>query len=129
MIIDKELMMSAAQAVTVSAASTNYINQGAAGDAYEELKLVIQVREAVTAAGAATVNFVVQTDSDSGFGSAVTLFDSGAIGKASLSLNAEPIKVCLPYGCKQYIRVYYTVGTGPLTAGKFDAFLVKDIKI
>jgi hypothetical protein len=130
MIIDKNLQVSAAQAVTASAASTDYIDQGAAGDAYEPLKLVVQVREAATDSGSANVNFQVETDSDSGFATAkVVAFDSGAIGKAALTLNSEPVKVTLPYGMKRYIRVYYTVATGPLTAGKFDAFLVKDVKV
>lgn len=129
MILDNNLVMSSAQAVTSSAASTNYIDQGAAGDAYEQSHLIVRVAEAATAAGAATVNFVVQTSVDAAFTSPIVLFDSGAIGKAALTLNSEAVKIDLPYNCKQYIRMYYTVSTGPLTAGKFDAFLVCDIKI
>lgn len=128
MLIDKELVFSDAQAVTASAASTKNINQGAAGDAYDTLFLVIQVREAAAAAGAATVNFQVQTDSDPAFGTAVTVLDSGSIGKAALGINTE-LKFRLPYGLKQYIRVYYSVGTGPLTAGKFDAFLTDNVNL
>lgn len=130
MIIDKDLKMSDSQAVTVSAASTDIIDQGAAGEMYDkELFLVVQTREAALAAGAATVNFLLETDSDSGFGTKKTLFDSGAIGKALLTLNSEPVKVRVPKGALRYLRGYFTVGTGPLTAGKFDMFLTPDVKV
>lgn len=131
MIVDKNLMVSNAQAVTSSAASTDYIDQGAAGDAFgNELYLVVQVDTAATASGAATVNFQLESDSDSGFATAkVVNFDSGAIAKTALTAGAEPVKVKLPVGLKRYIRVYYTVGTGPLTAGKFNAFLVNAVDV
>jgi hypothetical protein len=129
MILDKQLSLSAAQAVTASAASTNVIDQGAPGDAHCALFAMVQVREAATASGSATVNFVIQTSVDEAFTSPIVLFDSGAIGKAALTLNSEPVKVRLPIGVKQFIRGYYTVATGPLTAGKFDMFLVSDVKI
>jgi len=130
MILDKQLQLSAAQAVTSSAASQNIIDLGAAGDAYgNELFLVVQVRQAAAATGAATVNFQLQTDSASSFSSPVTLYDSGAIAKTALTLNAEPVKVRIPPGAKRYLRLYYNVDTGPLTAGKFDAFLAPDVKV
>ena len=130
MIKDKLLELSLSQAVTASAASTNVINQGAANALGPELMIVCQVREAALAAGAATVNFLIQTSVDEAFTSPIVLFDSGAIGKAALTLNAEPVKVKFPHGSKQYVRGYYTVATGPLTAGKFDLFIVNaaDIK-
>ena len=128
MIIDKSLELSSAQAVTASAASTNYIDLGAAGNVIgNEPYLVIQTREAATASGSATVNFVIQTAADSAFTSPVVLFDSGAVGKAALTLNSCPVKVKMPLGLKRYVRVYYTVATGPLTAGKFDAFIAEDV--
>jgi DhnA family fructose-bisphosphate aldolase class Ia len=130
MIIDKQLTVSLAQAVTSSAASTDYIDQGAAGNAIgKELFLVVRVDTTATASGSATVNFQVESDSDSGFATAkVVNFDSGAIGKAALVAGVEIVKIKLPIGLKRYVRVYYTVGTGPLTAGKFDAFLTFDVK-
>lgn len=130
MILDKQLFMSKAQAVTASAASTDVIDMGKAGDAVgKELYLVVQVREAATATGSATVNLVLETDSKEDFSTKSVLFDSGAIAKADLTLNSEPVKVKIPVGMKQYLRAYYTVATGPLTAGKFDAFLAMNVKI
>ena len=34
----------------------------------------------------------------------------------------------IPRGGRRYLRVNYTVGTGPLTAGTFWAGLVKDVQ-
>lgn len=128
MILDQSLQMSSAQAVTASAASTNVIDQGAAGDAVQsELYLVVQVRQAAAASGAATVNFVLQTSPDNS--TWTTLFDSGAIGKAALTANAQPVRVPMPVGAQRYLQVQYNVGTGPLTAGAFDAFLADTVKV
>lgn len=127
MIKDKLLELSLNQAVTASAASTNVINQGSAYALDGALYVICQVKEAVTAAGAATVNFVIQTSVDEAFTSPITLFDSGAVGKAALTLNAQPLKVKMPMGSKQYVRGYFTVGTGPLTAGKFDLFFADTV--
>jgi hypothetical protein len=130
MILDNDLQMSSSQAVTSTAASTNIIDQGAAGDAYRDgLFLVVQTREAATATGSATVNFTLETATDAAFTSPVTLFDSGAIGKASITLNSQMVKQRVPFGALRFLRVKYTVATGPLTAGKFDAFLTPDVKI
>lgn len=129
MIIDKELELSSAQTVTVSAASTNVIDQGAAGNAYgNELFFVARVGTAFDAAGSATMNVVLQTATDEAFTSPIVLFDSGAIGKVSLTANTEIVKARLPLGAKRYIRGYYTVGTGPMTAGTIDLFFAPDVK-
>lgn len=128
MILDNHLKLSDEQAVTTSAASTNYIDQGAADQAINPgMWLVIQTPEAVTSTGAATVTFSLQTDDNTSFGSASTVFVSNAIAKASLTINSEPVKVKLPLGLERYLRVYYTCGD-TLSAGKFDAFLVSDIE-
>jgi hypothetical protein len=129
---DAQLELSVAQAVTVTAASTNYIDQTAAGDAIgtgSTMYLVVRVGTAATATGAATVTFDLRTDSDPAFGTETTLFSSGAIGKASLTANTWIVRVALPLGLKQYSRLYYTVATGPLTAGTFDAFITNALDV
>lgn len=127
MYIDKDLQFSDSQPVTVSAPSTNSVDQGSAGDAYVSLWLVVQTRVAATAAGSATVNFQLQTDDDPAFGSPKVLYDSGPVGVAALTANSEPVKQRMPRGTQRYIRLYYVVGTGPLTAGEFSAFLAQDV--
>lgn len=130
MILDKFLVFSDAQAVTASAASDSIIDLGGAGDAVgSELFFCVRVDTDAASTGSATVTFALQTDSVSTFGSAVTLYASAAIAKASLVAKAEPVKVKIPVGAKRFLRGYYTVGTADLSAGKFDAFLTPMPKI
>lgn len=130
MIIDSQLELSNEQAVTASAASTNYVDLGANNDPgldNKTLYLAITCKEAAAAAGAATVNFKLQKDSASDFSGAEDVYDSGAIGKAALVLGYQ-LFIPIPVGTdKRYLRAYFEVGTGPLTAGKFDAQIVADI--
>lgn len=128
MIIDKELMMSNAQAVTATAASTGVIDLGARlglenGGLSDDLWLQIRVDTAAAASGSATVAFAFETDDDEAFGTATTLWSRAATGKALLVAGYSVARFKLPIGMKRYARVYYTVATGPLTAGKFDAFI------
>lgn len=126
MIVDKDTEFSLLQAVTTSAASTNVVDQGAAGDSFKSPPtLVIKVGTGVTADGAGTVTFALQTATDEAFSSPITLWSTAAIGKASLTANSIVARVPFPTGCLRYLRVYYTVATGPLTAGTFSAFLVR----
>ena len=130
MIMDKELEFSDSQAVTASAASTNVVDLGQTYDigVGEDLYFVVQVDAAATAAGAATVTFTLQTDTVENFASPTGLINSDAIGKAALTVGAKPIVARIPHGAQRYLRAHYTVGTGPLTAGAFSAFLTKDVQ-
>lgn len=128
MIIDRFNEFSDAQAVTASAASTNVVDLKAAGALEGNPYYAhIKVNTTATADGAATVTFAVQTDNDEAFGSPTTLWTSSAIGKATLVAGYEVIRLPINgLSLERYLRVYYTVATGPLTAGKFDAFLSAD---
>lgn len=128
MILDRYNEFSDAQAVTASAASTNVVDLQAAGAIEgKALFLHIKVNTTVTASGAATVAFALQTDNDEAFGSVTTLHSIAAIGKASLTAGTQVVRLPLiGMPLERYMRVYYTVATGPLTAGKFDAFLSMD---
>lgn len=130
MLIDTQLLMSDAQAVTSTGdtASTNIIDLGASRDVGpgSELDVIVTVNEGVASAGAATVTFKVQTDDNSGFSSPTDLMVTGAIGKASLPQGAMPVRIKLPPGVERYLRVVYTVGAAALTAGKFTAFLTSE---
>lgn len=131
MIIDYENTFSDAQAVTASAASTNIIDLGdAIGDfgKSDKLFLVTRVDTAAEASGSATVAISIQCDNDEAFGSPKTLLATAAIGKATLVAEYRPLVCKIPQGCERYLRVYYTVASGPLTAGKFDAFLTPDVQ-
>lgn len=128
MIIDYELELSLDQAETTVAthASTNYANFTKPGDAYKQLFLDILVKEAVTSAGAATVNIQLITDDNSSFSSATVLWETGALAKTVFTLGKR-FTLPIPFGMEQYTRVNYVIGTAELTAGKFDARFVSDV--
>lgn len=136
MITDKLNMFSglAGQSVTATAASTDVLDLGPLTHgntrrdigAGEPLYLVIAVLVAAAAAGAATVNFQLQTSDDNA--TWVTLFDSGSVALADMTAGKRPVAVAVPRGVRRYLRVNYSVGTGPLTAGTFWAGLVKDVQ-
>lgn len=132
MILDALLQLSAAQAVTASAVSTNTIDlsqnrdMGGARDLYA----VITVDEAAAAAGAATVQFQVISSAAANLGSPTILGQTDAIAKTELTVGRKPIVVPIPPAIlnaqpigQRYLGLQYTVGTGPLTAGKFTCYI------
>lgn len=128
MFIDKALQVSNEQAVTTTAASTDVIDLGQANPNLglnDHTSLAITVDTSVTADGAATVTFSLQDSADnSSFADVVA---TAAIGKATLVAGAQ-IVLPMPTKLRRYVRVYYTVATGPLTAGKFSAQVVTGIQ-
>lgn len=124
MIIDKALQVSNEQTVTATAASTDVIDFGQANPTTglnPMMHMVIGVDQAATAAGAATVVFSVQDSADNSTFADVAA--TAAIGKAALTLGQQ-IVIPMPTAHRRYVRVNYTVGTGPLTAGQFSAQVV-----
>lgn len=128
MYIDKALQVSNEQAVTVSAASTDSIDFGQPNPNVglnDRSNMVITVDESAAAAGAATVTFSVQDSADNATFADVAV--TAAIGKANLAAGQQVV-IPMPTKLRRYCRVYYTVGTGPLTAGKFSAQIVTGIQ-
>lgn len=127
MIVDNNLYMSDAQAVTASAASTKSLDFGSAlrhiGDG-EELNLVVQVASTLTSGGSATVQVSLQDSTDNS--SFTTVASGPAIAYGSLPAGTELLRIKLPAGLRRYIQVYYTIGTADLTGGTFNAFLTLD---
>lgn len=129
MIIDRQLQVSSEQAVTASAASTDVIDFGQTNPNVglnDHMDLSITVDETVTAAGAATVTFTIEDSADNS--SWATVASTTAIGKASLPIGTQVV-IPMPKVHRRYLRVYYTVGTGPLTAGKFSAQFVAGLQL
>jgi hypothetical protein len=126
MYIDRQNLFGQDQVVTASAASTDYIDLGVARDVGngERLEILVLCTQDATAAGAAAVTVALQSDDNSSFSTPVNLVLSDAIPKASLVAGAEVLRVAVPYGTERYLRLFYTVGTGPLTAGKFTSGLI-----
>jgi superoxide dismutase len=114
----------AAQAVTVTAASTNVLNLGSAGNFFRPAYLHLRVTETFTAAGAATLTAALQSDSASTFGSAATL--ETLFTTAALATLVDGYHFVVPLhlqGMEQFLRLYFTVATGPMTAGKIVAYI------
>jgi len=129
MIFDRQTLLSDAQAITISAPSTNVIGLGpkVAGVVRDigkgkPIPLLIQVVEAFAAAGAATLTVTLETDDNAGFASPQVVWTSPAIPKAALVPGYVIIPEFIPRGTnEEFLRVNYTVGTGPMTAGKIVA--------
>ena len=130
--LDTLLQLSAAQAVTATAVSTNTIDLSVARDMGpgSDLYAVFGVDVAATAAGAATVTFEVITSATADLSSPTVVSSSGPIPKADLTAGRRPISVCVSSQAliannngQRYLGVRYTVATGPLTAGSFTCYL------
>jgi hypothetical protein len=128
MIIDNNLVLSNAQQVLSSGASTDYINALAAGDAVAPgARLHVLVNTLFVTANSATLQVSLQSADNADFTDAVTHAQTSAIAVASLTAQAVLFDIQIPPSLvDQYIRVYYTVGTGVFTAGNVDARIVID---
>lgn len=136
MILDGNLQLSNSQAVTASADSTNIIDLANAGDlgAGEDLRVAITTIVAATAAGAATLNIqlVGAANGDAVFASPQILDETSPIPKANLPIGAR-FELNIPriwagaagLASVRYLKLTYTVATGPLTAGTFSANVTK----
>ncbi len=131
-ILDAQLQLSAAQAVTATAVSTNTIDLGVTRDmgAGNQLNAVFGVDVTAAASGAATVRFQVITSAAASLSSPNVIAQTDDIPISNLTAGRRPIVVTLnpsvlnslPIG-QRYLGVQYTIGTGPLTAGSFTAFI------
>lgn len=137
MILDAFNEFSDAQAVTSTAISTNVIDLGPTTDntlrdigTGEPVWLVIKTDVAATDSGSdATLVITLESDSDTSLSTSVTTHWTSATYTFAQFSPAGTVlaAVLLPPGSyERYLGVRYTVATGPLTAGAFDAFLVKD---
>lgn len=129
MIFDKTTLLSDAQAITATAPSTNVINLGPVATGLvrdigkgKQIPLLIQVLEQFAAAGAGTLTITLEVDNDEAFGSPKVVWTSPAIGKATLKPGYQIIPEYIPRGTDElFMRLNYTVATGPMTAGKITA--------
>ncbi len=133
MILDVKQKFSAAAGDTPTSVatlvSTNVIDLGSAGDAGEELYLLVQVKTAFDSTEEdATLQVQLHTDSDVAFGTAVLLFETGAIAEASLVAGYRIIGVRVPKGCKRYLRCSYITAVHAFTAGALEAMLVPNLE-
>lgn len=148
MILDSQIEFSDAQAVTATAISSNVydlfsVKAGAAaaadispntridvGDA-DDLYLVVQTNTLATDVSSdATLTVTLESADDAALTTnAVVHFSTGALAFATFSpAGTQLVKMRLPKGLyRRYLGVRYTVASGPLTAGAFDAFLTPSV--
>lgn len=144
MIFDKTTRISDAQAITVTAVSTNVIDLGKTGTPKGSssplvqnlgigacIPFLIQVVQDFAAAGAATLTVSLQVDDNEAFASPKEVWNSGALALAKLKAGQNLGLVnYIPKGVnddgpnERYLRLNYTVATGPMTAGKITAGVV-----
>ena len=124
MIMDEKLVFSDAQGITATAASTNIIDCGVANANLGEgspLIIRLMVDETFTAAGAATLDISLQHGASDPPTTNILLIAQFA--KEALVKGAYIPEIKVPDEHLQFLRLYYTVGTGPMTAGKITAFI------
>lgn len=146
MYVDKQLEFSDAQAVTSTAISTNVydlFSTAAGGEATaispnsrlnigtaDNLYLVVLTQTTATDSGSdATLTVTLESADDAGLSTNATVhFSTGALAFASFANAGTKIAVVeLPRAAyRRYLGVRYTVASGPLTAGKFDAFITSE---
>lgn len=129
MILDKQLELSSAQAVTAAAASTNYIDLGVARDIgiTDDLYLVIVCNTTTVSAGSTTCTFKLQSDDNTSFSSAIDRAVSAAIAKATLVAGYQLIIKIPPGTNERYLRLYYDVAVADFSAGAFSAYVTNNI--
>jgi hypothetical protein len=122
-VLDRQVLFSDSQAVTASAVSTDVVDLGSSRDigAGAPVDVVLQVTETFTAAGGATLTGALQTASDEAFSSPLTLTSTGALALADLTVGRKISISSVPRGTLRFLRLAYTVATGPMTAGRVTA--------
>lgn len=143
MYVDTQVELSDSQAVTATAISTNVIDTlttsvGAATltslspntltdiGAGEDVYLVVSTAVAATDSGSdATLTITLETDTAVGLGSSTVVASTAALAFATYSPAGTQVWLLKlpPFDYKRYLGIRYTVASGPLTAGAFDAFL------
>ena len=110
MFIDKENEYSDAQALTASAASTNVINHGAAGDLGGGEPMGILISCDVALAGTSpTLDIKLEKDTVEAFSSAEEVISIPQISSMAAG-DKKVIPVPPMVADQQYSRVYYTLG-------------------
>lgn len=140
MLLDENTLFSEDQAVTASAASTNYMDLGASATppgapaalgnkigGGNDIPLVISVTEDFATLTSLTVT--IEVDDNTSFSSARTVASTGAIPVAELVAGYITSLTVLPHTIdERYMRLYYTVGGSNATAGKVNASLTPGIQ-
>lgn len=135
MIMDQQNLFSDAQAITVTANSSNVIDtlpsggpntKSGIGDG-QDISLFAQIGTAF-AGGTSLAISLVSADDAGLTTNVITHYATPAIVTASLTAKSRPVQLDLPYGkYRRYVGLVYTV-VGTMTAGTITAGLVEDLQ-
>lgn len=136
MIMDQQNLFSDAQAVTVTANSSNVIDtlpsggpntKSGLGDG-QDISLFAQVGAAAFAGGTSLAIALVSADDAALTVNPIVHFTTPVIALAALTAKARLVGLDLPYGkYRRYLGLQYTV-VGTMTAGAITAGLVEDLQ-
>ena len=120
--LDAYNTFSDSQAITATAASENELEfpVGNIGEG-SPVFIYTQATETFTASGDATLTITLQDSADGSTWADVV--QTAPIPKADLVAGDVPIVVSVPRGTEKFLRLNYTVASGPFTAGKLYAGL------
>lgn len=131
MILDRENLFSNAQAVTVTAKSTDTVDLGPRSHARNSqgqengLEIFAHVNTTFTAAGAGTLTIELRSSQNSDMSSPVVHGRSDTLALADLVAgNRIRFVPRLPIDAGRYFDLNYVVATGPMTAGAITAGIV-----
>jgi len=131
MILDSQMQLSAAQAVTAlgDTASTNVYDTGAAADvgAGEEQYVFVRTVAAFTTAAGGTLQIVLQDSADNSSWADVNVL-SPVTAVAALTANTTQVRARFPIGLRRYLRIAYRVATGVMTGGTVDAYFGSEVQ-
>jgi hypothetical protein len=129
-IMDKFNEFSESQAFTTGAntSTKSFDTKGADIGTGEDLYLTIHNDVTCTSGGGATVAFAYVESAAADLSAPTVLYTTAAIGYATLVAGYQAVKIKIPANTKRYVGVIYTVAGADLTAGKFSAFLSKDLQ-
>lgn len=138
MLLDNDLVFANEQAITATAASTNYYdtgplftgNTGRDLGVTSEIYFAISVDVAMTDSGSdSTITVSLETDDNTSFASiatVATLVTIPALTAAGTKYFVKvPVATTVPY--ERYLQIKFTTTNGNLTTGSFTVALVKNI--
>ncbi len=126
MLLDQNGIFSEGQSISASAASTNVVDLGAAGNTARGAMYFTAEVDAKFTGTTGTLTVALQTANNSNFSDAVTLV-SAPFDMTLLGVDGQLLcSVALPLGLKRYLRVYYTVSD--VSGGKISAFLTDGVE-
>lgn len=132
MITDKNLQFASAQSIASAVGdvvSTNILDTQAAQDegiGNGRFKFVWDITTIPTSAGAATIQFVIQTSADNSTWVDAALSPAYAYNAAPVNAVGQACVQSLEAGLRRYIRTAVRIGGATTTAGAVNSYAVLD---